>query len=197
MSLEIVLAALWFAMVAAISPGPNNILLLTSGVNFGFARTIPHILGACGGAFVLQQGIGFGIGALLEAYPPVHLGLKVAGAAYLIYLAWRTAATRSMATNDGQATPLTPLQAAGLIWINPKAWVVSITAISIFATVENPYIGVLTVSLAFLVANLLCNSAWAGFGIVLRNWLADPVRLKWFNITMGVMLLATLWPLLK
>ena len=102
-----------------------------------------------------------------------------------------------MASNSGEAKPLTPLQAAGLIWVNPKAWVVSITAISIFSTIENPYVGVLTVSLAFLVANIMCNSAWAGFGIMLRNWLADPARLKWFNITMGVLLLATLVPLLK
>jgi threonine/homoserine/homoserine lactone efflux protein len=114
MSHRCFLALIVFAFVTSITPGPNNFMLLASGVNFGFRRTIPHMLGIGGGFLSLLLGVGFGLGALLTAYPALHRALKIAGGAYLLYLAWRIAMSRSLNEKDGKAArPMTFLEAAG------------------------------------------------------------------------------------
>lgn len=198
MSPDAFMALVVFAFVSSITPGPNNLMLLTSGVNFGFRRTIPHMLGIGAGFVALLLGVGFGLGALLAAYPQLHLALKVAGGAYLLYLAWRIAMSRSMGEKgEGTARPMSFLEAAAFQWVNPKAWVMAVTAMAIYASPAAPFLSVLLVAVAFGLVNLPCVSSWAGFGMALRGFLADPVRLKWFNIAMGVLLAATLWPMLK
>ena len=173
-------------------------MLLVSGVNFAFVRTIPHMLGISGGFFSLLLAVGFGLGAVLTALSSLHLALKIAGGAYLLYLAWRIAMSRSMgkgAKAGGQ--PMTFLEAAAFQWVNPKAWVMAVTGMAVYANPAAPFLSVLIVSAAFAAVNLPSVSSWAGFGIGLRGFLADPVRLKWFNIAMGVLLAATLWPMLR
>ncbi|MFC3726384.1 LysE family translocator [Neoaquamicrobium sediminum] len=198
MSTDLLLALVVFAFVTSITPGPNNFMLLASGVNFGFRRTIPHMLGIGGGFLSLLLGVGFGLGALLTAYPSLHLALKLAGGAYLLYLAWRTAMSRSLSEKDGKAArPMTFLEAAAFQWVNPKAWVMAVTAMAIYADPAAPFLSVLVVALAFALVNLPSVSTWAGFGMALRGFLADPVRLKWFNIAMGVALAVSLWPMLR
>jgi len=122
MSTEVFLALLGYAFVTSITPGPNNLMLLASGVNFGFIRTIPHMLGVGIGFFVMLLAVGFGLGAVFTAFPALHLVLKVLGSAYLLYLAWRIATTRSLA-KEGKAgaVPMTFLEAAAFQWVNPKA----------------------------------------------------------------------------
>ncbi len=192
------LALLVYAFVTSITPGPNNIMLLASGVNFGFARTIPHMLGIGGGFLSLLLGVGFGLGAILTAFPSLHIVLKVAGAAYLVYLAWRVAMSRSIATNeDAKARPMTFLEAAAFQWVNPKAWVMAVSAMAVYSSPATPFLSVLIVAGAFAVVNLPSVSTWAGFGTALRGFLADPVRLKWFNMAMGLLLVASLWPMLR
>ncbi|PQZ51567.1 LysE family translocator [Ochrobactrum sp. MYb15] len=199
MSLEIFLALLVFAFVSSVTPGPNNLMLLASGVNFGFRRTIPHMLGIGVGFFILLLAVGFGLGALIETVPSFYTSLKFAGGAYMLYLAWKIATSRSIGESKGSDSgkPMTFLQAAAFQWVNPKAWVMGITGIATYANHDNYYVAVLLVSVAFAIVNLPSVSVWAGFGTLLRNWLSDPVRLKWFNLTMALLLILSLWPMLK
>jgi threonine/homoserine/homoserine lactone efflux protein len=197
MSLELFVALVVFAFVSSITPGPNNLMLLASGVNFGFRRTVPHMLGIAAGFASLLLGVGLGLGALLQAFPALHTALKIAGAAYLLYLAWRIAMARGIsAPGETSARPMRFHEAAAFQWVNPKAWVMAVTAMALYASPASPYLSVLVVTAAFTLVNLPSVSVWAGFGMVLRGFLADPVRLKWFNIAMGLALAASLWPML-
>ncbi|MET2826156.1 LysE family translocator [Mesorhizobium shangrilense] len=198
MSSEAFLALLVYAFVTSITPGPNNFMLLASGVNFGFVRTIPHMLGIGIGFLVLLLAVGFGLGAVLTAFPVLHTGLKIAGGAYLLYLAWKIAMSRSLGgKGEAKAQPMRFIDAAAFQWVNPKAWVMAITAMAVYTNPDRPFLSVLLISFAFAVVNLPSVSTWAGFGTALRGFLSNPVRLKWFNITMGVLLAATLWPMLR
>lgn len=200
MTLDIFAALVLFAFVTSVTPGPNNFMLLASGVNFGFGRTIPHMLGIGAGFLSLLLGVGFGLGAVLSAYPALHMALKIGGGAYLLYLAWRIAMARSMGDGtaaQSEARPMTFLEAAAFQWVNPKAWVMAVTAMAIYTTPQAQFLSVVLVASAFAIVNVPCVSIWAGFGVALRGFLADPVRLKWFNIIMGLMLVASLWPMLR
>ena len=198
MPFEVFLALLVFSFVTSVTPGPNNFMLLASGVNFGFVRTIPHMFGIAGGFASLLLGVGFGLGAVLSAYPELHMALKIAGGAYLLYLAWRIAMSRGMGTASREGgRPMRFIEAAAFQWVNPKAWVMAMTAMAIYTDPQSPFLSVFLVALAFTLVNFPSVSVWAGFGVALRGFLADPVRLKWFNIMMGVALASTLWPLLR
>jgi threonine/homoserine/homoserine lactone efflux protein len=198
MPAETFLALLVYAFVTSITPGPNNLMLLASGVNFGFMRTVPHMLGIGFGFLLLLLGVGFGLGAVLSAFPALHLLLKIAGGAYLLYLSWRVAMSRSM-DNGGRegARPMSFWEAVAFQWVNPKAWVMAFTAMAVYTSPEAPFISVLVISGAFALVNLPSVSSWAGFGTALRRFLSEPARLKWFNIAMGLMLAATVWPMLR
>ena len=197
MSLEIFFTLLLFAFVTSITPGPNNLMLLTSGVNFGFKRTIPHMFGIGSGFFTLLIGVGLGLGALIQTIPLVYTILKFAGGAYLVYLAYKIATSRSLGTVDGNARPMTFLEAAAFQWINPKAWVMAVTAMATYTSPHAYFTTVLIVGVAFALVNIPSVSSWAAFGQIMRSWLADPVRLKWFNMIMALLLIASLWPMLK
>lgn len=198
MSSEMLAALLVYAFVTSITPGPNNLMLLTSGVNFGFVRSIPHMLGIGIGFVVLLLAVGFGLGAVLTAFPALHTALKIAGGAYLLYLAWKIAMARSLdAKNDGAARPMGFFDAAAFQWVNPKAWVMAVTAMAVYSNPQRPFLSVFLIAAAFGIVNLPSVSVWAGFGTALRGFLSDPMRLKWFNIVMGILLAATLWPMLR
>jgi threonine/homoserine/homoserine lactone efflux protein len=195
---DMFLALLVYALVTSITPGPNNFMLLASGVNFGFRRTVPHMLGIGAGFLVLLLAVGLGLGALLTAFPALHLALKIAGGVYLLYLAWRIAMSRSLSDGKGaDARPMTFLEAAAFQWINPKAWMIAITGMAVYTDPQAPLLSMLVVAVAFAAVNLPSVSTWAAFGSALRGFLADPVRLKWFNIAMGLLLAVTLWPMLR
>ncbi|WP_110033284.1 LysE family translocator [Hoeflea marina] len=202
MSPETFLSLIVFAFVTSVTPGPNNMMLFASGVNFGFRRTIPHMVGIGVGFFALLLGVGFGLGALLETVPEVYLALKLLGGAYLLFIAWKIGSARVMPEGRAGARPMTLIAAAAFQWVNPKAWVMAVTAMAVYidATELAPGAhtrGVLLVATAFALTNFPSVSTWAGFGSVLRSWLADPVRLKWFNIVMAVLLVLSLWPMLR
>jgi threonine/homoserine/homoserine lactone efflux protein len=198
MSIDLFAALITYALVTSITPGPNNFMLLASGVNFGFWRTVPQMLGISVGFASLLIGVGCGLGALLTTFPALDTSLKIAGGAYLLYLAWRIANSRSLAT-DGEtaARPMTLLESAAFQWVNPKAWVMAIVAMAAYTNPERPFLSVAIVVVAFTLVNLPSVSVWAGFGIAMRGFLADPTRLKWFNIGMGALLAATIWPMLS
>ncbi len=197
MSADTLLALILFAFATSITPGPNNMMLFASGVNFGFRRTIPHMFGIGAGFLSLLLGVGLGLGALLSAYPPAFIALKVAGGLYLLWIAWKIGSSRSMGEGESKARPMTFLSAAAFQWVNPKAWVMAITAMAVYPNPEQYALTVAIVALVFAAVNVPSVSTWAGFGSALREWLSVPVRLKWFNITMALLLVLSLWPMLK
>ncbi len=197
MSVDTLFALVLFAFATSITPGPNNMMLFASGVNFGFRRTVPHMLGIGAGFLSLLIGVGMGLGAVLHAYPPAFIALKVAGGLYLLWIAWKIGSSRSMGEGEAKARPMTFLGAAAFQWVNPKAWVMAVTAMAVYPNPEQYALTVAIVALVFAAVNVPSVSTWAGFGSALREWLAVPVRLKWFNITMAVLLVLSLWPMLK
>ncbi|MBE7184963.1 MAG: LysE family translocator [Methylobacterium mesophilicum] len=198
MSQEMFLALLAYAFVTSITPGPNNFMLLASGVNFGFARTIPHMLGIGVGFFSLLVGVGLGLGALLVAFPVLHSALKIVGGAYLLYLAWRIATARSLGKGaEAKARPMRFIEAAAFQWVNPKAWIMALSGMAVYTDPGSPFLSVWLIALAFALVNVPCVSSWAGFGVALRGFLADPARLRWFNLAMALLLVASLIPMLR
>ncbi|NSZ17186.1 LysE family translocator [Agrobacterium vitis] len=196
MAAETLVALILFAFTMSITPGPNNMMLFASGVNFGFLRTLPHMLGIGVGFFTLLIGVGLGLGALLAAVPVLYHGLKIAGGLYLLWIAWKIGSSRSLGEGKAQAAPMSFLAAVGFQWINPKAWVMAVTAMATYTNPQFYWFTVFLVGLVFALINVPSVSAWAGFGSVLREWLSNPGRLKWFNITMALLLVASLWPML-
>ena len=197
MPLDTFAALVLFAFTTSITPGPNNMMLFTSGVNFGFRRTIPHMLGIGAGFLSLLLGVGLGLGALLHTVPLLYTVLKFAGGAYLLWIAWKIGSSRSLSEGKTSAAPMSFLSAAAFQWINPKAWVMAVTAMATYTNPDVYFISVLIVGFAFALVNVPSVSTWAGFDSALRDWLSDPKRLKWFNITMALLLVLSLWPMLK
>jgi len=197
MSTEVVSALIVFALVASLTPGPNNLMLLASGVNFGFRRTVPHLLGVIVGFTILLAAVGFGVGALVERFPLLHLALKVVGGAYLLYLAWKISMSRALHEESAGRGPLTFMEAALFQWVNPKAWMMGLAATAAYTDPAN-YVATFAIVLAaFSLVTIPATTIWTGFGSALKDWLSHPVRLKWFNIVMGLALVASLWPMLR
>jgi len=202
MNHDVLIAASLFSFVSSITPGPNNMMMLASGVNFGFRRSIPHWLGICGGFTFMLCAVGLGLHTLLADHPALYDILRYAGSAYLIWMAWRLAtANASPAAQDddtphGAARPLGVLGAAAFQWVNPKAWVMAVTAMSAYLPARAQPTDVLAIALLFGLINLPCVACWAGGGAALRRFLQDPLRLRIFNISMALALLASLYPML-
>lgn len=186
-----------FAFATSITPGPNNMMLFASGVNFGFRRTIPHMVGISVGFFVLLLGIGYGLGALLETVPLLYTAIRFTGGVYLLWIAWKIANTHEIGEAKTGAEPMTLLGAAAFQWVNPKAWVMAVTAMATFSDPGALLGSVFFVGAVFALVNFPSVSVWAGFGSVLREWLSVPPRLKWFNISMAILLVVSLWPMLR
>ena len=197
MTFATLLALFGFAFATSITPGPNNMMLFASGVNFGFRRTIPHMFGIGAGFFTLLLGVGFGLGALLKSFPALDMAFKIASGGYMLWIAWKIGNTHTLDEAKTGAKPLTFLEAAAFQWINPKAWVMAVTAMATYTDPDAFYFSVVMVGAVFAIVNVPSVSTWAGFGSVLREWLSVPPRLKWFNITMAILLVLSLWPMLK
>lgn len=200
MTAEILAALAIFALVSSITPGPNNIMLMTSGINFGFARTIPHMLGVAIGFTFMIVMVGIGIMGLIEAIPGSQTIITVASGLYLLYMAWKIATTDTAPaakTGEGESAskPFTFIQAALFQWVNPKAWTMALTAIAAYAPKAQGWIGVVMVAAVFGMINLPSTGSWAYMGAKLRRFLADPQRLKIFNITAAILLVASLYPM--
>ena len=197
MTTEVFLSLVLFAFTTSITPGPNNMMLLSSGVNFGMRRTIPHMVGIELGFASVLIAVGFGLVALFNALPTLYLMLKVAGGLYLLWIAWSIGMSRSLGDGKSSGKPMSLISAAAFQWVNPKAWVMAVSAMAAFSDPFNIAFSVVVVSITFVVLALPCQGGWAAFGALLRDWLSHPVRLKWFNITMAVLLVISLWPMLK
>ncbi|MEJ6497364.1 LysE family translocator [Pseudoalteromonas lipolytica] len=190
MSFEILTALALFALVSSITPGPNNLMLMSSGANFGFKRTTPHLLGVTFGFMLMLVLVGLGIMQLFDLFPPSYLILKVFCIVYLLYLAFKIATSNAQQKASSESKPFTFIQAALFQWVNPKAWAMALSAVSLYAPDKN-LTSVLIVSLVFGLINLPCVSSWTLLGEKLQHWLASPKRLKAFNYLMAILLIAS------
>lgn len=197
MTLELFLGLFVFAGVAAFTPGPNNALLMASGMNFGFRRTVPLIAGITLGFPLMIGLIGLGLGRVFDSYPIVYQALKYAGAAYMLYLAWKIA-TAQISTSEGvTAKPMSFVQMMLFQWINPKGWVMAVTALSSYTLAANYYIGVATVVGMFMFMGITSAVTWAAFGAVLKNTMSDPRYFRFINLGLALLLVVSLVPMLR
>lgn len=199
MTAEHVIAILLFTTVASATPGPNNLMLLSSGINYGFCRTIPHMMGICIGFTFLLSVAGLGLVQMFEACPAVYEFLKIASAAYLLYLSWKIATSVPGGAGENETGPVrgrpfTFLQAAAFQWVNPKAWTMALTAMTAYLPPIEPILGVVLVVVIFTIVCVPSVIAWTVLGVQLRRFLSDPVRLRRFNILTGCLLAVSLYP---
>lgn len=192
------LAASLFIVVSSVTPGPNNMMILASGVNFGFARSLRHLFGISLGFGLMILLVGLGLHAVLERSPAVFAALRWCGAAYLLWLAWKLAnAGAPSAQKSGAAQPMVFWEAAGFQWVNPKAWVMAVTLISTFLPAQATPLHALSLAALVIALNLPCVATWGAFGSAMRRTLQDPLKLLLFNITMALALVGSLYPMLS
>ena len=198
METSALLALLTYAVATSITPGPNNMMLLASGLNFGFARSVPHMLGIALGFGLMVLIVGVGLGALFKAYPAIHEVLRWVGGAYMLYLAWRIAtAAAPKASQKTAAKPMGFVAAAAFQWVNPKAWIMALGAIATYLPSEPTVAAVAVLALVFTLVNLPCVSVWTVFGVGLQRFLTKPSYVHAFNITMALMLVLSLYPIVR
>ena len=194
MTTEILTALIAFAFVASVTPGPNNLMLMASGANFGVRRTLPHFFGITLGFIVMVILVGIGIMQVFNAYPVIYDVLRVASIAYLGYLAWKIAMSGSFSAT-ASATPMTALQAALFQWVNPKAWAFALTMITVYAPSQS-LAAVGFVALVAGLVNLPSIFVWILIGERMQRYLREGVRLRLFNCGMALLLLVSLYPVL-
>lgn len=195
MTFDLILALVVYAFVTSITPGPNNTMLLASGVNYGFFRTIPHILGVTVGFSAMVLAVGAGLGSLFMAFPILHAALRWIGGAYLLWLAWKIASSGTIDHEASAAKPMTFSQAAAFQWVNPKCWVMATGAITAYLPAHGSIVDLVAMTTVYALVNGPCVASWAGFGMMLRRWLTDPTVTRVFNIAMATLLVFSLQPL--
>jgi len=195
MSLELLTALVAFAFVTVITPGPNNLMLMASGANFGFRRSVPHMLGIGLGFPSMVFLVGIGVMQLFDLWPPSYLILKGLSVAYLLYLAWKIANAAPPKEASAEGRPLTFLQSAAFQWVNPKAWSMALSAITLYAT-SRDLAAVLWVAGSYVAVSVVSTTSWTVLGQQMRRLLKSPVRLRIFNRVMAGLLVATLIPVL-
>ncbi len=190
---ETLLPLMTFAFVTSITPGPNNLMLMASGANFGFQRTIPHMLGVALGFVFMAFFMGIGLAQVFEAWPQLRNILTLVSVIYLLWLAWKIA--NAAAPNEGavKGRPLTFLQAAAFQWVNPKAWSMALSAVTIYAP-DDTIGSMLLVAAVFGAVNLPSVSTWCLLGREMRRMLTNTMRLRIFNWTMAGILILSLYP---
>jgi len=197
MPLSLILPLALFSFVGAITPGPNNVMLASSGLNYGVARTIPHMCGVVGGFALMMILVGLGLGTVFQQWPVLHSVLQTVCAMYLLFLAWKIATAQPASAQSAGSKPLTFLQAAAFQWINPKAWAYSTSVVAVYVPPANFF---LNLCVAAVISGLVTAPAvwiWTLFGAALRRWLQRPAAVRRFNITMALLLVVSLYPLVK
>jgi threonine/homoserine/homoserine lactone efflux protein len=188
-----------FAAISSITPGPNNTMVLASGLNHGFHRSLPHIAGISIGFAILVLGTGAGLHAIFTAVPPLQTVLKYGGALYLVWLAWKLARSGPMQDSGAQEAqqPMSFFGAAAFQWINPKAWVMAVGAVTTYLPHAFGLADALLLAAVYGAICAPCVAAWAGCGVALRSVLQNPRSLRMFNLTAAALLVASLYPMLR
>jgi len=187
-----------FSVTTSMTPGPNNIMLLSSGLTFGYKRTIPHILGVVIGFPVMTIFVGLGLGEFFKLYPFTFIVLKIIGIIYLLWLAWKIAiSTPEFKEKDKNAQPLKFLPIILFQWINPKNWIKIITAMSVYVTsVEHATAQIIVITTMFFITVLMSANSWTLGGVVLKKFIKSNVGIKRFNIIMAILLVLSIIPTL-
>ncbi|QEN04627.1 LysE family translocator [Thiospirochaeta perfilievii] len=186
MNSDFTIPVILFAITMSITPGPNNIMLTTSGANYGFLRTIPHILGVVTGVAILNIISALGLNRVFEAYPNIHIILKYIGMIYMLFLAVKIARSSEPKSHKGMQKPLNFIQAILFQALNPKAVIMSLTAITVYSLKGEMFTkSIYYIVITFLIFGTLSISTWALFGTLIKNVLKNPKHLKFFNYTMG------------
>jgi len=198
MSAQTFIAVLLFASVMAFTPGPNNVMLASSGARFGVARSLPHVMGVTLGFPVMLFLVGVGLASILLASPWLQLAMKTASCAYLLWLTFQIAVSSSGVKDGAGGNPLTFLQAAAFQWINPKAWLMAVGAISAYTAGHGTrlYGQVAIIAAITLAVSLASTLTWTAFGAGIRRFLRAPVALRLFNLAMALLLLASTAPIM-
>ena len=183
-----------FAMVSAFTPGPNNVMLAASGANFGFRRTLPHIFGILVGFCSLVVAAGLGLATLFAMMPWIYDVLKVISVLFLLYLAWNIGSA-GRTTTKNKHRPLSFVQAASFQLVNPKAITVIISSVSAYtSTAKNVGAEVTMLLIVFAIMTICATCTWAVFGTAIARLLTSQTRLRQFNMTMALLLVASLLP---
>lgn len=194
MSLETLVAFLGFAFASSVTPGPNNMMLVASGVNFGLKRTLWHVAGINVGFPVMLLLSGLGLGHVFARYPVIYTALKVVGILYMLWLAWKVANSGPVGEGKQIGRPMTFWQAAAFQWVNPKAWAMVVGAIAAYTVPENYTTSLVIITLVYALTGTPGSLLWAAFGSAMRRFLTDPVKVRWFNWGMATLLVASLYP---
>ncbi|NHB58424.1 LysE family translocator [Acinetobacter sp. 194] len=197
MSFTVLISFIIYSFVTSITPGPNNIMLAASGVNFGFKRSIPHILGIGIGFGFMVSVVGFGFGALISSNIVLYESLKITGITYLLYLAYKIYHSTSVDTTSGKTKPLTFLQAAMFQWVNPKAWIMAMGAVTTYLSSQSELYWYLIIGVIYGAIGIPSTGVWALVGEKLQKYIHDQKKLKMFNAVMALLLvLSVIQPLI-
>lgn len=191
MDLELLTAFSLFALVSSITPGPNNLMLMASGANFGVRRSMPHMLGIGIGFVIMVMLVGIGLVGVFDTYPLSYDVLRVVSIIYLVYLAWKIATSAPPEAGEATGKPFTFIQAALFQWVNPKAWAMALTAVTVYAP-SRSIDAILWVAAVFGIINLPSVSCWTILGQKIQPLLSNGRRLQAFNFLMAGLLLATI-----
>jgi threonine/homoserine/homoserine lactone efflux protein len=195
--MEYFVSLMVFTFVASVTPGPNNIMLFASGINHGVKKSLPHYFGICIGFLVLVAAVGFGLGALFKQSPFLHQVLQIVGALYLAYFAWKIGSANSASSSNEIRSPITFLEAALFQWVNPKAWVIAIGAISTFTIQSRIAASIATIIAMYFFMGLLAMGIWLTLGASLQRLLNSGKRRRIFNISMAILLLLSIVPIVS
>ena len=191
------LAFLPFAISMSFTPGPNNLMLANAGARFGFARTLPHQLGVVLGFAVMTLTVGFGVAGLIRAAPVLYTLMKYASLMFLVYLAWQIATAEKAKSAQAPPRPMSFLQGAAFQWINPKGWIIALSAMTAFTTrALDAWVQVLTITAVLAIVGAASTTTWAVFGLVISRYLTTPRRRTAFNWSMAALLIISVIPVL-
>ena len=189
---ENVISLTLVALAGTMTPGPNNVMLTASGSAFGFRRTVPHMWGIVLGFPAMVAAIGLGLGEIFIRYPSLHLALKYAGAAYLLYLAWRIAQAGGPDGGETGGRPLRFFEAVAFQWVNPKGWMMAVTTIPAFTTVGGHYYTELAVIvLVYVAAAIPSTLTWCAFGMAIRRLVKSPKAARAVNLALALTVAAS------
>jgi threonine/homoserine/homoserine lactone efflux protein len=194
MTIEWLLAVAGFCFVTCFTPGPNNTMLMASGLNFGMRRTVPHLLGVAIGFAAMVFAVGFGIAGVFKTWPALYTTLKIVSIIYLLWLAWRIAMAGRVNADGGAGRPFTFIEAAAFQWVNPKAWIMAVGISATYLVAGQFWTSLGVVTLVFLIAGLCSSSTWALGGTGIRRLISSPFRVRVINMVLAVLLVASLWP---
>lgn len=181
----------WYIFVMAATPGPNNAMLAASGMNFGVARTWPHIAGIAGGLVALLAACGLGVGVLFEVVPHLETALSVVAAVYLLYLAWRIANAAAPSKTEG-ARPLTFWEAFGFQFLNPKGWVMALTATTLMPDLGAVATTALGLAMVGAVVGTPSMGVWTAFGAAIARVFQNERSRRIINWSLALLLVATI-----